>query len=119
MTDLEKAYAIASKLSFMSTEEGAWERMGADKVYDIEIDGETISIGPFTTEYGAWTEDMVWMIPNSIYGIGISNDEFDSWGTHYDNYGVEFRVVELEAVVVYKVKKRYWDNPNPMPRYKA
>lgn len=119
MTDLEKAYAIAAKLSHMSVEQGAWDRMMPDKIYEIEIDGESISIGPFTVEYSGWSEDMVWKIPNTIYGISIPSEKFDSWGTHYDGYGVEFCVVELEEVIVYKVKERYWDNPNTMPRYKA
>lgn len=116
MTDLEKAYAIAAKLSHMSVVEGAWDKMQAHLVYDIEVDGETISIGPFTLEYEGWSETMIWKIPNSNYGIMVSGDQFDSWGTHYDDYGVEFGVVELEAIVVYRVKERHWDNPNPMPK---
>lgn len=117
MTDLDKAYKIASKLSFMSVEDGAREKMGSpESVYTVELDGVEIVVGPFSKEYETWNDNYVWRVPDTDYGIMINDDGFDSWGTHYGDYGVEFIVVEIEPITVYKVKNTLWDNPNPMPK---
>ena len=103
MDELEFYKELASRLSYLSVEiDFRVDNVGsnydnANLVVDVEIDGKTITVGPFIRYHTMFDEVLYWQRNPSTdkYVIYANFESVESWGHMYSDEGIEFYVGEI------------------------
>lgn len=87
---------ISDVLSKLTRDEDFYEKFRDPKGFEIEVDGEKIQIGPWQESEVDWERVYFWREKeDDTFVVYMGTDEWDSWGTHYGNYGNNFYVAEI------------------------
>ncbi len=81
-----------------------------DKI-SVDVDGETFEVGPFEEAKGTdtlWEAHYMFSYPNTDFAIGLSDDNWSSWGHMYGDEGNDFDVFKkFNPKVVYDYDDTY------------
>lgn len=113
---------LAAALSFKAKE----RKWSPEEIIEVEVDGKRFSIGPFENSYHQIGLDLLWKnsneeeitenriqpwddvyyftLPNSKYAVGMIQENWDSWGRMYDDFGGNhFEVYIIKSLPIHLI----------------
>jgi hypothetical protein len=116
--NIEFLQAVGKQLSETAT----LRRFDPKEVHAVMFNGEAYKVGPFVATKPTWDEDSMdsiyeetyaWQYNPAVdkYVLYALEEDWDSWGTHYGNFGVHFSIGEvIKYVPVIKYTNIHVDN---------